>query len=265
MTILQAVVLGVVQGVAEFLPISSSAHLLILERWMRLPTGNASVVFDVWLHVATLAALLTVYGRGAYAWMCQGVRARRVSDRRFIAVLAVATIPAVAFGALASEWLQWVRTPTVAAYMLIGGGLLLWIADSAVSRAGTRRWEQMGWAQAVLTGCAQALALIPGVSRSGAVLTASRALGLSRADAVRWAFLLSVPVTAAAAAHALLPTIANGTFTITPPMFWGALVAWATGIGAIFLLRGLAERASFGWFAVYRVAVGAATLLLIYG
>jgi undecaprenyl-diphosphatase len=264
MTSVEAVVLGVVQGVAEFLPISSSAHLLLLERWMRLPAGEGAMVFDLWLHVATLAALLTVYGRQVWAWG-RGRLAGKKSGfpDRMAGWIALATVPAILFGVLAGDVVESARQPTVAASMLIGFGLLLWITDVLVARAGTRPLERFGVGRAVATGVAQALALIPGVSRSGIVITASRSLGLSRGQAVQWAFLLSVPITAAAAAHALIPAIASGAFTLTPTMMLGALTAWVTGIGAILLLRGLAERASFGWFALYRVALGILVLSVL--
>lgn len=227
------------------------------------------MAFDLCLHVATLLALLTVYAKEWTRWIRRLLpRIMQPSPtgketRALLFWIAIATVPAIVFGLFARGVIEWARTPIVAASTLIVFGLLLWGVDVWASRRPIATIEQLGWRRAFAMGCAQALALIPGISRSGIVLTAGRACGLSRSQAVQWAFLLSVPITMAAAMHVLFPLLRDGSFVLTIPMLVGMVSAWGTGVGAILLLRGVAEKASFGWFALYRVALGVAVLTLL--
>ena len=199
----QAIVLGILQGLTEFLPISSSAHL-ILTRWL-LGWEPMDLTFDVMLHAGTLLALLVVFRQEWRQMGCQLLeRFRRAPhglknrSGQLVDALILATLPVLLIGWLFQDRIDahW-RSPTVTMVTLSCFGVLLWWAD----RTGTqvRNLESIRWRDALLVGMAQTLALIPGVSRSGVTITMALFLGLSRADSARFSFLLSAPVLALAA------------------------------------------------------------------
>jgi undecaprenyl-diphosphatase len=254
----QAAILGVVQGLTEFLPISSSAHLYAVPKLLGWPYGG--VAFDVALHWGTLLALLAAYGRD---WI-RLVRDLFVSDpvRRGAAIrtwlkLAAASVPAAIAGLLledaASNGLRDLR---IQALMLAVFGFLLWFVDRR--RPPGRDDQEPGWGVCLGMGCAQAVALVPGVSRSGVTITAGRGLGLSRVAAARFSFLLATPITFGAGVLELrhLPhDLPLATLAI------GVACAAVTGFLAIRGLIAWLSRAGFGVFFVYRLAFAA--LLLI--
>ena len=201
MTVFQAFVLGVVQGLSEFLPISSSAHLL-LTRYL-LGWAEPGVAFDVALHIGTLVAVLWYFRREwlemllAVGRLIRQRGARTPVERRAL-FLVLATIPAGAAGfALADVADIYLRDPLVTSVTLIVFGVVLWLVDRFASKA--RTLESMRWTDALAVGVAQTLAFVPGVSRSGATMTAGRGLGFDRSAAAVFSFLLSMPIIAAAA------------------------------------------------------------------
>lgn len=263
MTVFQAIVLGVLQGLAEFLPISSSAHLA-LAPWV-FGWRDPGLAFDVALHVGTLVAVLWYFRREWLALLRSAfdiVRKRAVSttDEWRVVFLAVATVPGAIAGVLLEDAAETIfRAPALIAAMLMLMGVVLWAADRFAAKE--RGLASMTWRDALLIGVAQAFALVPGVSRSGATMSASRLLRFDRRSAAVFSFLLSTPITAAAAGMKVPEAIAVGGFSA--PLVAGVLAAGLSGWAAIAILLRYLTRHSFGIFAVYRLALGIAILALV--
>ncbi len=263
MNVLHALVLGIVQGLAEFLPISSSAHLSLVPYvfgW-----EDPGLAFDVALHLGTLAAVLW-YFRVEWINLTKAgfaiLRTRKVvGDDQWRAVfIVIATIPGAIGGLLLEKYAETVfRDPKLTAIALIVLGTLLWAADRYARQ--TRELPGMRWTDALLVGVAQVFALIPGVSRSGSTMTAGRALGFDRTSAATFSFLMSMPITAAAAVLKVPEALREG---ITLPIVVGILASAISGWLAISVLLRYISTKSFGIFAVYRWILGIAVLLLIY-
>ena len=263
MTVFQAVILGLVQGLAEFLPISSSAHL-VLTPWV-FGWSDPGLAFDVALHVGTLVAVLW-YFRGEWVKLTQSaigiLRTRRADTeekRRFL-YLVVATVPAAIGGVLLEEYAETTfRSPALMAVTLMVMGVVLWAVDRYAAR--DRPLASLTLRDAFIIGLAQVLALVPGVSRSGSTMTAGRALKLDRQSAAVFSFLMSMPVTAAAALLKV-PDLLR-TEGITPTLIAGVISAGVSSWLAIAVLLRYISRHSFGVFAVYRLALGALILGLL--
>lgn len=263
MNVFHALVLGIVQGLAEFLPISSSAHLSLVPYvfgW-----EDPGLAFDVALHLGTLAAVLW-YFRAEWLRLVKAgfdiVRTQRVSgDEQWRAVfIVIATIPGAIGGLLLEKYAETVfRAPALTAVALIVMGGMLWAADRFAPQA--RPLNALRWTDALLIGIAQVFALIPGVSRSGSTMTAGRALGLDRTAAATFSFLMSMPITAAAAVLKVPEAVREG---ITLPIVVGILASAVSGWLAISVLLRYVSTRSFGVFAAYRLALGLAVLALIY-
>lgn len=263
MNAFQALVLGVVQGLAEFLPISSSAHLSLVPfifGWQ-----DPGLAFDVALHLGTLAAVLWYF---RHQWIAltkaglQIIRTQRiVGEEQWRAVyIVIATIPGAIGGLLLQKYAETVfRNPLITAFTLIILGVLLWAADRFVPQK--RELANFRWTDALLIGLAQVCALVPGVSRSGSTMTAGRALGFDRTSAATFSFLMSMPITAAAAVVKVPEALHEG---ITMPIVVGILASGISGWLAISVLLKYVSTKSFGVFAVYRVVLGVVILALIY-
>jgi undecaprenyl-diphosphatase len=262
MTVFQALVLGLVQGLGEFLPISSSAHLVLTPWVFRWPDPGLS--FDVALHVGTLIAVLW-YFRAEWVRLTLSafalLKTRRIDTeekRRFVHIV-VATIPAAIAGVLLEDYAETTfRSPTLIALTLIVMGIVLWAADRYAPR--DRPLASMTMRDAVLIGLAQIFALVPGVSRSGSTMTAGRVLRLDRQSAATFSFLMSMPVTAAAAV--LKAPVLLRADDVTP-LIVGIVAAAVSGWLAIAVLLKYVSRHSYGVFALYRLALGAAILALV--
>src|SRR5215470_3648915 len=248
----QAAVLGAVQGLSEFLPISSSAHLYVVPTL--LGWTYAGVAFDVALHWGTLLALLLATG-GTWIALARdalaAAPARAAAARQTWLKIAVATVPGAIVGFLFKDVIETkLRSLPLQAAMLFVFGFLLWWVDRA-SPPGEDA-EAPGLGASLLIGCAQALALVPGVSRSGATITTGRASGLSRVSAARFSFLLATPITFGAGLlelRHLSPDLPAGTLAI------GVATAAITGFLAIRGLIALLGRAGFLGFFLYRAAL----------
>ena len=263
-TIFQALVLGLLQGLAEFLPISSSAHLALAPWLFHWPDPGLS--FDVALHFGTLIAVIW-YFSGEWmsllraAWQIVTTRKIVTVEQRRAAFLVVATIPGGVFGLLLEKKAETVfRNPALIACALIALGILLWLADR-VARA-DRPLTNLTWRDAILIGIAQVFALIPGVSRSGSTITAARALGIDRNGAAAFSFLLSMPIIAAA-------VILKGPHLIresgmSMPLLVGVVASAVSGWLAISVLLKYVSRHSYGVFALYRVVLGVAVLAIYF-
>jgi undecaprenyl-diphosphatase len=262
MTVFQAVVLGIVQGLGEFLPISSSAHL-VLTPWV-FGWPDPGLAFDVALHVGTLVAVLW-YFRTEWVKLTKAgialLRTRRADteEKQRLLYIVVATIPAAIAGLLLEEYAESTfRSPTLIAFTLIVMGIVLWAADRYAPR--DRPLGNMRVRDALLVGLAQIFALMPGVSRSGATMTAARGLRFDRQSAAVFSFLMSMPITAAAAVLKA-PTLLRADDRTT--LLVGILAAALSGWLAIAVLLRYVSRHSYGLFAVYRVVLGAAILALV--
>lgn len=263
MTVWQAIVLGVLQGLAEFLPISSSAHLA-LTPWI-FGWDSPGLAFDVALHIGTLAAVLWFF-RAQWAaltraaWRIVVTRRITTEEERRVLFLVIATIPGGIGGLLLAEYAETIfRTPALIATTLIIMGVILWAVDRFSPQ--DRPLSGMRWTHALLFGLAQVLALVPGVSRSGSTMTAGRAMGFHRESAAVFAFLMSMPITAAAAAYEVPKAIAEG--GLGAPIVAGVIASGLSGWLAISVLLKYVARHGFGVFAVYRIAVGIGVLALV--
>ena len=263
MTVFQALVLGIIQGLSEFLPISSSAHLA-LAPWI-LHWRDPGLAFDVALHFGTLVAVLWYFRA---EWVALILAARDIAVRRRVETererrvlfLILATIPgAIAGLALEKQAESTFRDPRLVAIALIVMGVLLWALDRFARR--DRGLAQMRWTDALLIGIAQMFAIIPGVSRSGSTITAGRALAFEREDAAVFSFLMSMPIIAAAAVLKLPQAIREQ--GLSAPMIVGILASAVSGWLAIAVLLRVVTRHSYGVFAAYRIVLGAAVLIAV--
>ncbi|MDQ6887704.1 MAG: undecaprenyl-diphosphate phosphatase [Gemmatimonadota bacterium] len=262
MTLFQALVLGILQGLAEFLPISSSAHLALAPWILGWPEPGLS--FDVALHFGTLLAVL-IYFRAewgrliAAALQILRTRSAETVEQRRVLYLILATIPGGLAGVALDKYAeQAFRDPRLIAAMLIVMGIILWLVDRAA--ATTRPLGAMRWPDALVSGVAQVFALIPGVSRSGATITAGRALRFDRASAATFSFLMSMPIIAAASILKLPHLLREG--GLGGQLAVGVAASALSGWLAIGVLMRYVTRHSYGAFAVYRVLLGAAVILL---
>jgi undecaprenyl-diphosphatase len=262
-SILQAIILGVLQGLAEFLPISSSAHLA-LTPWI-FGWESPGLAFDVALHVGTLAAVLWFFRDqwvtlSRAAWRIVVSRRVQTEEERRVIFLVIATIPGGIGGLLLAEYAETIfRTPALIATTLIIMGVILWAVDRYARHAVSL--AEMRWTHALLFGLAQVLALVPGVSRSGATMTAGRAMGFHRESAAVFAFLMSMPITAAAAAYEVPKALAEG--GLGAPIVAGVVASALSGWLAISVLLRYVARHGFGVFAVYRILLGVGVLALV--
>ncbi len=256
MTPLQAVVLGAIQGVSEFLPISSSGHLILFPKLFGWTAQ--SIGFDVAVHFGTLLAICLVM-RAELGEIL--VRMRYNLDFALKALLA--TIPAVIFGLLIGDrFLEAVRSPIVVAVNLIVFGVLLFVADYFRKQASRKRTAlpEVSWPHALLIGVAQMIAIIPGVSRSGVTMTAGLFLGMDRSSVARFSFLLAIPVIFGAGIMTLADFNGDESFTIVGLGILSAAIAGF--LSASFLLQ-VISRISLGWFTLYRVILAVIILLFI--
>lgn len=264
MTLLQIVVLAIIQGLTEFLPVSSSAHLILGSKVFGWP--DQGLVFDVATHLGTLLAVL-VYFRHELSEMLQAwlKPARSEQDRRHRSMgvfLVLASLPALLVGALVAEQVeQHLRDVRVIAWATIGFGLLLWLAHVIGPR--TRELERMTLKSALCIGLAQVLAMIPGTSRSGITITAARLLGFTPDAAARFSFLLAIPIIAAAGGYGAL-RVATGDTEIQWGQFLLAVtLAAVAGWVCIAAFLALLERVGLMPFVIYRLLFGATLLWFI--
>jgi len=262
---IQAIVLAIVQGLSEFLPISSSGHLILLPRAFGWP--DQGLAFDVALHVGTLAAVLGYFRREllamAGAWFGSLAGRRLTPDGRLAWCIVLGTLPVGIVGLLFNDLIEsMLRNPLFVAGTLSVFGVLMWLADWLGAE---RRDEQsIGWRDALLIGCAQALALMPGTSRSGVTMTMGRGLGLTRPAAARFSFLLAVPGIAMAGGYELLQLLRGpGDGVPWGLMALGALVAAATGYLCIHALLRIIARLGLWPFTLYRLMI-ATLIVLVY-
>ncbi len=257
MDLVQIIALALVQGITEFLPISSSAHLILIPILTEWP--DQGLAFDVAVHVGTLAAVVLYFRRELYAmareWVGSLTGRGLTPEARLAWVVLLGTVPVGLAGLLAKEVIETqLRSPLVIATTTIGFGLLLWWAD-AWGR-GRRGEYSLGWKDALLIGVAQAVALIPGTSRSGITMTAGLALGLTRQAAARFSFLLSIPVIILAGGLETLDLARSPGAVHWGVLALGSLLSWLSAYLCIVWFLKLLERIGMWPFAVYRLVLG---------
>ena len=258
MSYTQAVALGIVQGLTEFLPVSSSGHLILVPHvfgWT--DQGQA---FDAVMHIGTLAALVA-YFHVELAKLVSGALSRRVA-----LIVLVATIPAGLAGLFFGRLIEaHFRSPLLIAGTTAFWGVVMWLADRRSGKPDLEAGdplERVGWGRGLAVGLAQALALVPGTSRSGITITAGLFSGLDRATAARYSFLLGIPITGAAGVYKLLQLMKVG---IPPgesgPLFAAVIASFLSGWFAVWFLVGYLRRRSLTPFVVYRLLLAAAIVV----
>ena len=259
------IALALLQGITEFLPISSSAHLILVPQL--LGWQDQGLGFDVAVHVGTLSAVVLYFRRELVAmardWGAS-LRSRRLTDEGRLAWAVIAgTIPVGICGLLFKDSVETtLRSPLVIAATTIGFGLLLWWADR---RGARRRGEYtLGWRDVLVIGVAQAVALVPGTSRSGITITAGLMVGLTRSAAARFSFLLSIPVIALAGMLEVVDIARGGESLAVPVVLLAAVTSGVTAYLCIHFFLRLLEQVGLFPFVVYRLLLGA-LLFAVYG
>lgn len=264
MTIEQIIVLALVQGITEFLPISSSGHLILIPQLMHWP--DQGQLTDVLTHLGTLLAILIYFWRDVWhitVGALELFKGKVTTEGRLAIYIVLATIPAVAFGFVLKKfgYTDLERNVAIVAWNTILYGILMLIADMVGPQE--RTVQDMTLGSALIIGVAQALALIPGTSRSGVTMTAARFLGFTRPDAARFSFLLGIPATAGAIVFSIGDALESGG-KITQDQIICAALTFVAGILAIAFLMNLIRRISFLPFVLYRMVLGGFLLVLLY-
>ena len=265
MPILHIVVLALVQGITEFLPISSSGHLVLvpaLTGWV-----DQGLTIDVAVHVGTLFAVTIYFWRDVLG-MIQGVlnllRGRVDPHARMAGLIILATLPVIGAGyALNQYGMDGLRSVTVIGWATLGFGIVLYATDKLGMTL--RRMEHLGISDAIIIGLAQVLALIPGTSRSGITMSAARLLGVERSDAARFSMLLSIPTIVGAGVLKGLELYQSGNAQLTSDAILAAALAFVSALIAIFLLMAWLKRSDFTPFVLYRIVLGVGLLAFAYG
>ncbi|MDX1266466.1 MAG: undecaprenyl-diphosphate phosphatase [Oceanisphaera sp.] len=260
------VLLALIQGFTEFLPISSSAHLILPS--VLLGWGDQGMAFDVAVHLGSLLAVLHYFRKEVVTLTLAWFRSLRGkghnAESRLAWSIVLATVPACVVGALfGGEIAEYLRSGWVIAAATILFGLLLWGADRMARQ--NKDEYQTGWRGALLLGCAQALALIPGTSRSGITLTAGLMLGMTRAAAARFSFLMSIPSIFLAGSHQATGLLGSGLTMSWPAIGLGVLVSFASALLCIHLFLSLLNRIGVMPFVIYRLGLGAVLLWVMAG
>jgi undecaprenyl-diphosphatase len=265
MDAVHVIVLAIIQGITEFLPISSSGHLILVPHFLHWP--DQGLAFDAAIHIGTLAAVILYFRvqltHMASAWF-SSLRTRQLTpDSRLAWAVLWGTIPVGLAGLLFSDYIEKnFRSPLLVASTLSVYGVLLWLAD----RRGRRERDEysMGWRDAMIIGLAQALALVPGTSRSGVTMTAGLTLGLTREAAARYSFLLAVPGTALAALLECWKMSQVAEAVDWQAVVLGIAIAAASGFLCIHFLLRFIQRIGMWPFTIYRLVL-AAVIVYVFG
>ena len=272
MTYWSAALLGLVQGLAEFFPISSSGHLAILQNFLRIGIPEDQLFFDVLLHLGTLAAVILAFWQDVRDVFCEVLYTLHLKHRprgkkhdglqkRMLAFLIIATLP-LGVMVFLKKYVEPLYSNTffIGFALLVTGGLLFW-ADRAGH--GNKDLKSATGLDALIVGVAQAIAVVPGLSRSGTTITAGLLCGFDRSFAVRFSFLLSIPAVLGANILSFVDAVTAGIDWSYLPMYLvGVAAAFVSGYLAIYLLRMLMQRSRFGGFAYYCWGAGLLTLIL---
>jgi undecaprenyl-diphosphatase len=267
LSLLQLVILAAVQGITEFLPVSSSGHLILTSELAGWPDQTLKI--DVAVHIGTLAAVMLYFWRDLWSIVSDSLRppkrghSGRRPGRRLLFYLLIGTVPVLFAGALVHLYAgDALRNPTLIAATTIGFGVLLWLADHYGITV--RRIEHMTLGSVLLIGFSQMLAIVPGTSRSGITMTAARIAGFERVAAAHFSMLLSIPVIIAAGAVAGWELHRAGDAQVTGDAAIAAALAFAIALIAIWFLMQFVRRSSFTPFVIYRLLLGGGLLIWLY-
>lgn len=253
---LDAIILGVIQGATEFLPVSSSGHLAIAEKLLKVKQAGI-LSTEVFLHLGTLFAVLFLFRKEIFRLITPDTMPRK-EKRKWLGILVIGTLPAAIAGLFLENLIAplFDSTKAVGGFLIITGGVLY--CTRFLNRPQTK---PLNYRRAFFVGLAQSLALAPGISRSGMTITAGMAAGLSPAESARFSFLLSIPIIAGAVGLELFRGIQQGTPALSPPLLVGILTSGIVGFVAISWLVRLIQGGKFHHFSYYCWALGIAILL----
>lgn len=252
MTIVQAFILGIIQGLTEFLPISSSAHLVLIPKLLGWPASTFSLAFDTSLHIGTALAILIYFYKDFLKL-----------NRKMLSYLAVGSLPVMLVGFLFDDLFETIfRGVFWMVIFLLVGSIVLWIAEVIIKKRSAV--SSLNFKNALLMGLAQPLALFPGISRSGITISAGVFSGLSREEAAKFSFFLSMPAVGAAAGFKLLTTFKDIQAIGYMPWITGILVSFISGLLTIKFLLTFLKTRSLGIFIVYRVVLAILVLSLFF-
>ena len=265
---IDVIVLGIIQGIAEFLPISSSAHLIIARSVFGIGTtldSNIELVFDLALHFGTLLAIIIFFFSELWSILTNGLtKGTKTKDGKLFWYLILATIPAGLVGVLFEDVFDsfFRKQIWLIAIALIVMGIVIYIVDKKSKT--NKNMKEMHWYDALIIGCSQVFALIPGFSRSGTTITASRALGLNREDSAKFSFYLSVPVVCGATLFSLIKDNTLAIISENLAVFGlGILISFVVGLLCISFLLKYIKKNDFKIFMIYRILLGIIVLLTL--
>lgn len=250
MSIIQAIVYGIVQGIGEFLPISSTAHLVLVP-WL-FGWKDPGVVFDVALHLGTATAVILYFFRDWINLISKGLTRPKSVDGRLFWLIVLATIPGAIFGVFLDKYMESFRNPALIGLMLIVMGIVLYLAD----RMGRNEVElkNIGLSSTIMVGLSQVLAIVPGVSRSGITMSVGRMLGITRESIAKFTFLMSAPIILGDALYHAAKL--NGVPIDKVPFITAVLTSAVVGALSIRFLLNYLKNKGFGIFVVYRFILG---------
>lgn len=265
MTLFEIIILAIIQGLTEFLPISSSAHLILPAEV--LGWKNQGLAFDVAVHVGSLLAVMIYFRVDIYrltiAWFSTGFTSKMNADAKLAWFVVIGTIPAGLFGLLMKDWIELnARSALVIAITTIVFGLLLWYAD--VKATQEKSIKGLTLKDTVIIGLAQALAIIPGTSRSGVTMTAGLLLGLNRESAARFSFLLSIPIILAAGLFSTLDLLEDSSKVDWNALIYGAAFSFVAAYLCIYLFLSWISRIGMLPFVIYRLILGIILLFIVF-
>ncbi len=266
MSLLYFLFLAAIQGITEFLPVSSSAHLALAPKLLGVQDQGYQI--DLAVHFGTLFAVMIYFHQETRLLVTGALDHLKLrfdtANARFFRLLAIATIPVVLFGVLLTQlsWYEVIRAnPKIIATTMIGFGIILYLADKKFAQ--TRKMPDWRFKDAVIMGVWQAIALIPGVSRSGATVTASRLLGFERHDGAKIAMLMSIPTILAATAYSVISGVSDGTLSseIGQNAVIAAAASFVAAVIALSLMMKFLKSASYTPYVIYRILLG---IILLY-
>ena len=262
---LDATILGLIEGLTEFLPVSSTGHLIVGQRLLGLDTGAATDAFAIGIQMGAITAILVLYWRRLMAAFRTALRPEPRKPN-LLWQIGIAAIPAIVLGLLCKDWIfENLFSATVVAYTLIIGGVLLLLLERFLrnSTESVRDVSEISYRSAVCIGLWQCLALIPGTSRSGATIGGALVLGVSRATAAEFSFLLGLPILYGAAIYKLLAEYKSLTSEMVSPFLIGTIVSFIAALAVVRPFLAFLRRHTFAPFAWYRIIIGSALLVMI--
>ncbi len=261
----QTAILGIVQGLTEFLPISSSGHLLLLEKFTKLP--DFGLTFDAFLHLGTLLAVIIYFRQDIYLLIKALFDRQDQINKRFIGIILISIVPAGLVGYLLKDIIsEDLRLPGLVLFNLIFWALVMWWADNYIEKqkVSLNDLKKISWKQGLIIGLAQVLSLLPGTSRSGITITAGLFQSLSRQVAARFSFIMSIPLIAAAGFLNLITLINQPEDIVITNLIVGFLASFITGFLAIAWLLKILATKNLKIFVWYRLFLGLVLFIFVY-